>query len=595
MKIEFTLLDEKQIIGKEKLDIFKNGVKLEVSDFSILTGAYMEGNTALFWTKTPNLEHKNSVSCFDKNGNIWYVSPTDDDVGVCPCIKLDKNIKFYDTRENFERGFCGFYYGSYPRFWVGKMMNNELENAYNDNILELSNREYGGYKTYKYQNEMFVRIIANYNEGVELADGAKIELQKPYWIMVSRVPFIIDKKANIAVAKEILFLSHFSEYYDYNGDFEKTYIKSYMNTKFLLEFNRPDHMNYIYRYYKESDTCMIRRLLKSDIPVFIHGKPGDGKSARVKQIDPDCEIIYLRNATPDSLNGKSVYNSNTGEMIDIPPTWYLKVKDKCEKEPDKIHIIFFDELTNALPSIQSMAFNIVLDGEINGKWKIPPNARIVAAGNEVEESLAANQMAEPLFSRFAHVYIKTKVNEWLYWASTSENEHKKLDYYKEWKHPKIHPLVYSYIAYKSYINQDVLRTAYDGNKPNADPRKWEMVSKMLYNGEHNIYLLKSLIGKELAKDLYYFTKIDTISISDAIDECYSDSDLDMDISGKFLMALKLSNVDEEHFEIARNFMEKLGKEFRAIFDSIWAHGDIKRLEKIREITLSNMQKTKKYK
>lgn len=53
----------------------------------------------------------------------------------------------------------------------------------------------------------------------------------------------------------------------------------------------------------------------------MHGPSSEGKSARVKQIDPDCVIIYLRNATPESLNGKSVYNQATGEMIDVKPSW----------------------------------------------------------------------------------------------------------------------------------------------------------------------------------------------------------------------------------------------------------------------------------
>ena len=65
--------------------------------------------------------------------------------------------------------------------------------------------------------------------------------------------------------------------------------------------------------------------------------------------------------------------------------------------------VFFDELTNALPSIQGMAFNIILDKEVNGLWKLPNNCRVVAAGNELKDSLAANLMPEPLFNRFAHV------------------------------------------------------------------------------------------------------------------------------------------------------------------------------------------------
>ena len=166
--------------------------------------------------------------------------------------------------------------------------------------------------------------------------------------------------------------------------------------------------NFIFNEVSEED--IIRGAVKSTVPVFIHGRSSEGKSARVKQIDPDCEIIYLRNATPESLNGKSVYNQATGEMIDVKPSWLLKLEVKCWEEPDKIHIVFFDELTNALHAIQGMAFNIIFDREVNGKWKLPDNARIVAAGNDLSDSVAANTLAEPLFNRFAHVYIETTLD-----------------------------------------------------------------------------------------------------------------------------------------------------------------------------------------
>ena len=35
----------------------------------------------------------------------------------------------------------------------------------------------------------------------------------------------------------------------------------------------------------------------------------------------------------------------------------------------------------------------------------------------MSESLSANKLAEPLFNRFAHVYIKTTTEKWLKWAS----------------------------------------------------------------------------------------------------------------------------------------------------------------------------------
>ena len=38
---------------------------------------------------------------------------------------------------------------------------------------------------------------------------------------------------------------------------------------------------------------------------MLHGKSGDGKSARVKELDPNAQILYLINENSNSLIGKS--------------------------------------------------------------------------------------------------------------------------------------------------------------------------------------------------------------------------------------------------------------------------------------------------
>ena len=337
-----------------------------------------------------------------------------------------------------------------------------------------------------------------------------------------------------------------------------------------------------------SEEEIIRGSLESNIAPFLHGRSSEGKSARIKQFDPDAEIVYLRNATPDSLNGKSVYNAEKNEMIDVPPTWYVKLKEKCEKEPDKLHIVFFDELTNALPSIQGMAFNIILDKEINGKWKLPENARVAAAGNDLEDSLAANTMAEPLFNRFNHVYINTTVDSWLNWALTPNDTYERLDYKKEdtSKQLKIHPAIYAYIACKK---DAVLRTKFTGEKPNADPRKWEMASKVLYQ-TNNPYMLKGLIGETLTNDFVAFCQTKVITIEDVINGNYDDKIFEINSSEKYLTTLALSNVDEENLEVVRRFIEKLGKDFLALFDSLWTIGDDERLETLMNLKRGRVKK-----
>lgn len=177
---------------------------------------------------------------------------------------------------------------------------------------------------------------------------------------------------------------------EYKGDFDRTEMKEYLDRYMLQDltqtvtFTRVQNMTpeekerfeeeqkhaerkrnpYGLKFGQVSEEEIIRGAIESGVAVFLHGPSSEGKSARVKQIDPTCEIIYLRNATPESLNGKSVYNGSTGEMMDVPPTWLKKLQEKCEHEPDRFHVVFFDEITNALPSIQGIAFNIVLDREV---------------------------------------------------------------------------------------------------------------------------------------------------------------------------------------------------------------------------------------
>ena len=130
-----------------------------------------------------------------------------------------------------------------------------------------------------------------------------------------------------------------------------------------------------------SDVEAIKGYVESNIPVYLHGRAGCGKSDRVKAIDPTCEVIYLRNATPESINGKAVYVppltkkvevkvkvEENGEMVErtefedvilrkgymmeIQPSWLKRLTKRALAEPDRMHILFFDELSNALPAIQ---------------------------------------------------------------------------------------------------------------------------------------------------------------------------------------------------------------------------------------------------
>lgn len=515
-------------------------------------------------------------------------------------------------------------YGFYPQQAVSLRLQQDLEFAFRIGLLQKTgctyttdSVDYDKYGTsfcavqhveYEYHGKRYVRVTANCSFDYRLSNGEKCSNGDVVWVEVQPIKWLVDERRHVMLCEKIVFAGvQFHEISNYNtSDWNQTGIKHFMDQYFSKEMLQGMQQNYVANGYEEdfdlndeksvvrrknpydfdfenvSEEDIVKGAVESGIAVFLHGRSSEGKSARVKQLDPDCEIVYLRNATPESLNGKSVYNAATGEMIDIPPTWFKKIEAKCNEEPDKIHIIFFDEITNALPSIQGMAFNIVLDGEVNGIWKLPKNCRLVAAGNDLNDSLAANQVAEPLFNRFAHAYINTTVENWLNWAATPKEEYERLDYKEEEAQAKIHPAIYSYIAYKSYSGEDVLRTPYTGDKPNADPRKWEMASKVLY-ATKKPELLRALVGEDITRDFVSFCEHQVISVEDVLNENYTNRDFEMNIAEKFATAVGLSSVDKDGLETVRNFVMKLGPEICATFDNLWVHGDDKRLEKIAEL------------
>ncbi|MCM1370536.1 MAG: ATP-binding protein [Clostridium sp.] len=530
------------------------------------------------------------------------------------------------NEEEFELEF-----GYYPQYAPNGIIQKDLENKFSISLLEttgnsftIDTRKYNNYdlkflptslEEYIYNEKRYVRAKVNsYYDGCSfrLSNGIEYKDEDYVWIEVQPIKWKVYKQYDIMLSEILLFAGiQFKNKCNYRGDFGNTDIKQFMNNCFSKEF-QPNYIHddinnknneqvrssfkrenpYNFNFDKVSEEEIIEGALKSNISVFLHGKPSDGKSARVKQLDPDCEIIYLATTIAESLIGKSVYNQATGEMIDVMPTWLKKIIKKCEDEPNKLHIIFFDEITNATPTIQKLAFNIILDKEVNGIWKLPQNARIVAAGNETTDSISANEISEPLFNRFAHVYINTTISSWLKWASTPKEQYERLDYEKQ-EEPRmlIHPAIYAYIAYKANGNHSVLRTPYNGKTPNADPRKWEMASKVLYK-TGNPHMLRSLIGQDLTIDFIKFAKQSVITIEDVLNENYTEEDLKMNVSEKFATAVGLSSVDEDNLLVIRNFVMKLGRDIVATFDSLWTHGDEDRLQTIAELRIIEEEKGK---
>ncbi|MBR0353821.1 MAG: ATP-binding protein [Oscillospiraceae bacterium] len=299
-----------------------------------------------------------------------------------------------------------------------------------------------------------------------------------------------------------------------------------------------------YRVEDRDELSLIRAYVEADIPVFLHGLSGDGKSDRVRQIDPLALDIELVNENPETINGRAIYNEAKDEIVDVKPVWLVKLERLCED--GELHILFFDELTNATKQTQSVIFKIVLERFVNNRWPLPPNARIVAAGNDRSESSAAHDLAEPLFGRFAHIYIRTTVENWMPWAVRR----------------RINPYVMEFLA-----NNDLyLRTRYTGTEGHADPRRWEMVSKALDSSGNDFSLLAPIVGPETAEAFIRFfrSKQDMSALGE-----YSDGEIArFSTARRYQLAQQCLAFAAGRPKEARALVERLGPEFLAWFDYV---------------------------
>ena len=472
----------------------------------------------------------------------------------------------------------------------------------------------------------------------KLSTGERVEAGKPYWVEVQPIVWLMDKSGWM-VTKKCLFAGiQFDTKKKYDGDFSKKSMKHYLDTYFAKEIeptgrvaSRTTSRDYeeepgrvtsrtTSRDYEEepgrkepvikkeptagqkkyeievSDEPMpvkdqINFHIQNSMSFMLHGPSGVGKSQRVKEIDPDLTSIMLCNGIlPEDVIGKTIYPNGVGADgtscgVWVPPKWYTDLCRKCNTEPDKQHVLFIDEVTNARETTQSLIYHIALEKSIaQGVGKLPNNAVVVLAGNSKEESGAAYNMPAPLFRRLSHIYLDLNIQDWLEWGS----EHSK-------SHPEdpdrlnIHPLVASFVA---TYGQQVFYSEYDEENPGKyalDPRKWEKVSDKIYanKGVMRREILEADIGPELAASLLSYAKNPPLSLEKVIEGEYTRKDIPTGQDARLALALSLRHATPKQVGRVRQFIEnELGAENRAIFDSVWVGKDDTRAMQIA--TLRNL-------
>ena len=445
-----------------------------------------------------------------------------------------------------DKGVVTAEYGEYPSVILDESLREMAEHDLPAGALQKSGKSYtlpGGEKADEYllggKKIVCIPVQTNLTLGfLQLSNGLCRTYGEPVILEVKPVTWYYDAASQLLVAQNAL-----------TAGFRRDEAEAYLEGSFLAELkavDAPERTDYTFRFAEHDELDVIRAYVKADIPVFLHGLSGDGKSDRVRQIDPQALDIELVNENPESINGKTIYNEAKDEIREIKPVWLVQLEKLCED--GELHILFFDELTNATKQTQSVIFKIVLERSVNNRWRLPENARIIAAGNDRAESTVSHDLAEPLFGRFAHVYIRTTVENWMPWAVKN----------------RINPYVLEFLA-----NNDLyLRTPYTGTEPNADPRRWELASRILDSSGNDFALLAPIVGKETAEAFLKFFKAQQ-QLS-ALGN-YTDAEIArFSAARKYQLAQQCLNLAPAKPDEARALTARLGPEFLAWFDYVWS-------------------------
>jgi hypothetical protein len=189
--------------------------------------------------------------------------------------------------------------------------------------------------------------------------------------------------------------------------------------------------------------------------------------------------LRLGQMEPTDIRGIPFYNKEIGKMDWAPP---IDLPDEETASQYPVVVLFLDELNSAAPSVQAAAYQLILNRRV-GKYRLPKNVVMVAAGNRESDKGVTYRMPTPLANRFIHLEMKTDFAAYQIWAVQN----------------KIHQDV---VGYLSFAKQDLYDfDSKSSSRAFATPRTWTFVSELLQNDDGDDETLTNLVAGTVGEGL----------------------------------------------------------------------------------------------
>ena len=286
----------------------------------------------------------------------------------------------------------------------------------------------------------------------------------------------------------------------------------------------------------------------ANIPVFIWGAPGIGKSALVHDLASRTGAlvvdIRLSMFVPVDLRGLPAIVE--GKTVWLKPAFWPSVADQPV-------YLFFDEMDRAPASVKNAALQIVLDRQI-GEHVLPDSVRIFAAGNGATDKGFAGSMGTALNNRFAHIEMVSDVDSWCTWADRTN----------------LNPMLVAFMRMRGR-DEGIFHELNPGRDQKAFPsaRQWERVSKVLgAPAAIRHESIAGLVGDAIASEYIAFADM-AGQLPDIADIIANPATAPVPASDKlsvlYAVAIALARVaDQSNFAAIVEYAERMPAEFKIL-------------------------------
>lgn len=252
----------------------------------------------------------------------------------------------------------------------------------------------------------------------------------------------------------------------------------------------------------------IERCIRAGVVPYTTSSPGIGKSAIVRQIAKDYNLMLidhrLSTSAPEDLSGLPRFRADGRAEFSPFADLFPLEGDPLPKGYDG-WLLHLDEFPHASKSVQAAAYKLILD-RMTGQHKLHPKVAIACSGNLMSDRAMVNPISTAMMSRMAHIHMVADHEQWMEDVAIPQR-------YK--------PQIVAFLAANPNKLMDFDPNREDGTY--CCNRTWEFTNNLIADFDGPVpnkmaTLLRGVISPGVATEFVQFTQVfdRLISLSDVL-------------------------------------------------------------------------------